>query len=213
MKNGRLLARCIAPVAVTALALGVASGAGAAPAKAPSQAKSDLIIGNISNATGSGLPSDGAFQTVKAWAKDVNSRGGVNGYKVVVKTADDKADPAKASEAMKTPDRRRPRDRHRRAVRRRHASVWLPIADAARVPVISGGCYSSRLQRRPELLLRHDDRDPRRPLRAGEVRGRLRREEVRNHLRRSQAAGRGSGTAVQGRRHEVRHAVERRSRC
>ncbi len=140
MKHGRLLARCIAPVAVTALALGVATGAGAAPAKAPGQAKSNLIIGNISNATGSGLPSDGAFQTVKAWAKDVNSRGGINGHKVVVKTADDKADPAKASEAMKSLI-----DAGAIAIVGQYAggtaSVWLPIADDAKVPVIGGGCY------------------------------------------------------------------------
>src|SRR5690348_11172154 len=102
MKHARLLARCIAPVAVTALARGVATGAGAAPARARGQAKGTLIIGNMSNATGSGLPSDGAFQTVKAWAKDANSRGGINGHKVVVKTAADKAAPAKASEAVKS---------------------------------------------------------------------------------------------------------------
>ena len=102
MGRTRLLARCLAPVAVAALTVAVAAGAGAAPVKAPSQAKSDVIIGNISNATGSGIPSDGAFKTLQAWAKDVNSRGGVNGHKIVVKTADDKADPAKAPEAMKS---------------------------------------------------------------------------------------------------------------
>src|SRR6266511_331746 len=92
----------LALLATLALSMGVAVSAGAAPNKAPSQAKGQLVIGNISNATGSGIPSSGAFQTLKAWAKDVNSRGGINGMKVVVKTADDKADPAKASEAMKS---------------------------------------------------------------------------------------------------------------
>ena len=136
-----LLARCLAPVAVAAVDGRRRRGAGAAPAKAPSQAKSDVIIGNISNATGSGLPSDGAFKTVQAWAKDVNSRGGVNGHKIVVKTADDKADPAKASEAMKSLI-----ERGAIAIVGQYAggtsSVWLPIADEAKVPVIGGGCYS-----------------------------------------------------------------------
>jgi len=140
MGRTRLLARCLAPAAAAALIAGVAGGAGAAPAKAPSQAKSPVIIGNISNATGSGLPSDGAFKTVQAWAKDVNSRGGVNGHKIVVKTADDKADPAKASEAMKSLI-----DAGAVAIVGQYAggtsSVWLPIADDAKVPVIGGGCY------------------------------------------------------------------------
>jgi branched-chain amino acid transport system substrate-binding protein len=142
MRRGRLIARCIAPVAATALALGLAAGAtaGAAPAKAPSQAKGDLIIGNISNATGVGLSGDFAFQTIKAWAKDVNSRGGINGHKVVVKTADDKADPAKASEAIKSLI-----DAGAIAIVGQYAfgtaSVWLPIASEAKVPVIGGGCY------------------------------------------------------------------------
>ena len=132
----------IALLATLALSMGVAVSAGAAPNKAPSQAKGQLIIGNISNATGSGLPSSGAFQTLKAWAKDVNSRGGINGMKVVVKTADDKADPAKASEAMKSL-----LDAGAIAIVGQFAggtsSVWLPIADDAKVPVIGGGCYGT----------------------------------------------------------------------
>jgi branched-chain amino acid transport system substrate-binding protein len=140
MGRTRLLARCLAPIAIAALTVGVAAGADAAPTKAPSQAKSDVIIGNISNATGSGLPSDGAFKTVQAWAKDVNSRGGVNGHKIVVKTADDKADPAKASEAMKSLI-----DAGAIAIVGQYAggtsTVWLPIADDAKVPVVGGGCY------------------------------------------------------------------------
>ncbi|MDQ1432694.1 MAG: branched-chain amino acid transport system substrate-binding protein [Actinomycetota bacterium] len=130
----------IAPLAIIALSFGAAATASAAPSKAPSQAKGTLVIGNISNATGSGLPSTGAFQTLNAWAKDVNSRGGINGYKVVVKTADDKADPAKASEAIKTL-----LDAGAIAIVGQYAggtsSVWLPIADDAKVPVIGGGCY------------------------------------------------------------------------
>jgi branched-chain amino acid transport system substrate-binding protein len=132
----------MALLATLALSMGVAVSAGAAPSKAPSQAKGQLIIGNISNATGSGLPSSGAFQTLKAWAKDVNSRGGINGMKVVVKTADDKADPAKASEAMKSL-----LDAGAIAIVGQFAggtsSVWLPIADDAKVPVIGGGCYGT----------------------------------------------------------------------
>ncbi len=144
MGRTRMFARCLAPIAVVALTVGVAATAGAAPTKAPGQAKGDLIIGNISNATGSGLPSTGAFQTLKAWAKDVNSKGGINGHKVVVKTADDKADPAKASEAMKSLI-----DAGAIAIVGQYAggtgSVWLPIADDAKVPVIGGGCYDVAL--------------------------------------------------------------------
>src|SRR5262249_58897144 len=89
------------------------------------------------------LRSPGAFDTLKAWAKDVNSRGGVNGYKISVKTADDKGDPAKASEAIKTLIE----DDHAIAIVGQYAggtaSVWQPIADSAGVPIIGGGCYRS----------------------------------------------------------------------
>jgi branched-chain amino acid transport system substrate-binding protein len=140
MLRSKTFVRWLTPVAAIALAVGVAAAAGAAPAQAPSQAKAPLVIGNISNATGTGLPSEGAFKTLQAWAKDVNSRGGINGHKVVVKTADDKADPAKASEAMKSLI-----DAGAIAIVGQYAggtaSVWLPIADEAKVPVIGGGCY------------------------------------------------------------------------
>src|SRR5215218_10155086 len=74
----------------------VVASASILPAQAatPSQAKGSVVIGVIANATGPGVSGAGAFSVMKAWAKDVNSRGGVNGYKIVVKTADDKADPA-----------------------------------------------------------------------------------------------------------------------
>lgn len=145
MARTKLLTRLIAPLAIVTLSsVGVAAGAGAAPDKAPAQTKGTLVIGNISNATGTtSLPSTGAFDTLKAWAKDVNSRGGVNGYKISVKTADDKADPAKASEAIKTLIE----DDHAIAIVGQYAggtaSVWQPIADAAGVPIIGGGCYDS----------------------------------------------------------------------
>ena len=145
MARTKLLTRLIAPLAIVTLSsVGVAAGAGAAPDKAPAQTKGTLVIGNISNATGTtSLPSTGAFDTLKAWAKDVNSRGGVNGYKIAVKTADDKADPAKASEAIKTLIE----DDHAIAIVGQYAggtaSVWQPIADAAGVPIIGGGCYDS----------------------------------------------------------------------
>ena len=145
MARTKLLTRLIAPLAIVTLSsVGVAAGAGAAPDKVPAQTKGTLVIGNISNATGTtSLPSTGAFDTLKAWAKDVNSRGGVNGYKISVKTADDKADPAKASEAIKTLIE----DDHAIAIVGQYAggtaSVWQPIADAAGVPIIGGGCYDS----------------------------------------------------------------------
>ena len=144
MARTKLLTRLIAPLAIITLSVGVATGAGAAPSRVPGQTKGTLVIGNISNATGTtSLPSTGAFDTLKAWAKDVNSRGGVNGYKISVKTADDKADPAKASEAIKTLIE----DDHAIAIVGEYAggtaSMWQPIADAAGVPIIGGGCYDS----------------------------------------------------------------------
>jgi branched-chain amino acid transport system substrate-binding protein len=58
----------------------------------------------------------------------------------VVKTADDKNDPAKASEAIKSLI-----DAGAIAIVGQYAggtaSVWLPIAGEAKVPVIGGGCY------------------------------------------------------------------------
>ena len=52
MARTKLLARLIAPLAIVTLSVGVATGAGAAPGKAPAQTKGTLVIGNISNATG-----------------------------------------------------------------------------------------------------------------------------------------------------------------
>lgn len=142
MGRRNLFVRCIVPLAIVAVSIGMAVGAGAAPAKTPSQAKGDLVIGSLANASGStSLPSPDHFKVLQAWAKDVNSRGGINGHKVVVKTADDKADPAKSSEAMKGLI-----DAGAIAIVGQYAggtsSVWLPIADEAKVPVIGGGCYS-----------------------------------------------------------------------
>ena len=138
----KTLASFVAPLGALALTLGGAGSAGAASAKAPSQAKGSVVIGVLANATGPGLPSDAPLKVMQAWAKDVNSRGGVNGFKIVVKTQDEGSDPAKASAAIKT------------LIDTDHAiaivgpfagatsTVWLPIADAAGVPVISGACYS-----------------------------------------------------------------------
>ena len=60
-----------------------------------------------------------------------------------MKTADDKADPAKASEAIK----KLIEDDHVIAIVGQYAggtaSVWQPIADSAGVPIIGGGCYDS----------------------------------------------------------------------
>ncbi len=120
-------------------------GAAIVPAGAatPSQAKGSVVIGVIANATGPGVIGGGAFSVMQAWAKDVNSRGGVNGFKVVVKTADEGSDPAKASAAMKTLIE----TDHAIAIVGPYAgattAVWLPIASAAGVPVINGACYSS----------------------------------------------------------------------
>ncbi len=144
MRKSRIW-KIAAPLAVLTLATAGATAAAAAaatPSSAPSQTSGQLVIGNISAASGIPLASDFAFQTLNAWAKDVNSRGGINGKKVVIKTEDDKGDPAQASAAMKTLIN----DDHVVAIVGPYAgateSVWGPIADAAGVPVIGGGCYS-----------------------------------------------------------------------
>ena len=128
------------------LALGAAGalGAGSAGAAAPSQAKGDLVIGQISQQTSPATPGQkttDAADTLKAWAKMVNAKGGANGYKVVVKTEDDGGDPAKASEAMK-----KLLAAGVVAIVGENATtteaVWAPLATAAGVPIIGGGAYS-----------------------------------------------------------------------
>ena len=128
-------------LAVAALFTGATAAVASAASTTTVPSKGTVVIGNISAASVYPLSSPFAFNTLKAWAKDVNSRGGVNGYKIVVKTADDQGDPAKASAAMKSLI-----DAGAVAIVGEYAqateSTWLPIADAAKVPVIGGGCYA-----------------------------------------------------------------------
>jgi branched-chain amino acid transport system substrate-binding protein len=149
MRFRRPFVKFVAPL----LALGAAGALSGAPASAsaPSQAKGDLVIGQISQQTSPATPGQkttDAADTLKAWAKMVNAKGGANGYKVVVKVEDDGGDPAKASEAMKkllaagvvaivgqngtTTE-----------------SVWAPLATAAGVPIIGGGAYSTNWTSNP----------------------------------------------------------------
>jgi len=151
MKFRRLLVKVVAPV----LALGVGSALVAAPAgaAAPSQAnaKGDLVIGQLVTETSPTTPGQRVTDladTLNAWAKMVNAKGGVNGYKIVVKSEDDGTDPAKASEAMK-----KLLNAGAVAIVGENAtateSVWAPLATAAGVPILGGGAYSTNWTANP----------------------------------------------------------------
>ncbi len=128
------------------LALGAAGALAGAPASAsaPSQAKGDLVIGQIIQQTSPATPGQKTTDlsdTLQAWVKMVNANGGANGYKVVLKVEDDGGNPATASEAMK-----KLLAANVTAIVGENAttteSVWGPLATAAGVPIIGGGAYS-----------------------------------------------------------------------
>jgi branched-chain amino acid transport system substrate-binding protein len=129
-------------VVVAALAaLTVAPGASAAPRAASSK---QILIGTIATVTNNAIPGSGTGyggDTLNAWAKTVNAAGGINGAKVKVEVIDDKNDPAAASAGVK-----KLIDDGVVAIVGYSAistyPVWSPIAAAAGVPVIGGGCYS-----------------------------------------------------------------------
>ena len=147
MRVRSLLVKVVAPV--LALGVGGALAATSAGAAAPSQtttsgataSKGNLVIGQIlteTSPTTPGQKSTDLADTLQAWAKSVNAKGGVNGYKIVVKSADDGNDPAKASEAIKNL-----LNAGAVAIVGENAtaqeSVWAPVATAAGVPIIGGG--------------------------------------------------------------------------
>jgi len=129
-----------APLAAL-LVLATMSPAAAAPKAA---ATKQVVIGQLNTETNPSTPGSkntyGA-DTLNAWAKTVNASGGINGAKIVVKTADDGNDPAKASAGVKNLI-----DAGAVAIVGQTATgsfdTWAPIAKAAGVPVIGGGCYS-----------------------------------------------------------------------
>jgi branched-chain amino acid transport system substrate-binding protein len=139
----RLHARMMKVAALLAFLLVVAT---MSPALAAPKAASggQILIGQIANETNPATPGTKntyARDTLAAWAKTVNAKGGINGMKVVVKTEDDGTDPAKASQVM-----------HQLIddgvvaivgpAGTSTTSVWEPIAKEAGVPVIGGGCYT-----------------------------------------------------------------------
>src|SRR5689334_13477043 len=156
MRVRSLLVKVVAPV--LALGIGGALAATSAGAAAPSQttttaagSKGNLVIGNISTETSPTTPGQkttDVADTLNAWAKMVNAKGGVNGYKIVVKSEDDGNDPAKASEAMK-----KLLNAGVVAIVGENAtgqeSVWAPLATAAGVPIIGGGAYSTNWTANP----------------------------------------------------------------
>jgi branched-chain amino acid transport system substrate-binding protein len=132
---------------VPVLALGAAGALGAASASAsvPRQTKGNLVIGQIVQQTTAATPGQKTTDlsdTLQAWVKMVNAKGGVNGYKVVLKVENDGGDPATASEAMK-----RLLAANVTAIVGENSttteSVWAPLATAAGVPIIGGGAYST----------------------------------------------------------------------
>ncbi len=134
--------------AVLALGAGVALGAVPASGQTTTttaQSKGDLVIGQIVSETSASSPGQkitDISDTLQAWAKSVNAKGGVNGYKIVLKQEDDGTDPAKASEAMK-----KLLSEGVVAIVGENAtaqeSVWAPLATEAGVPIIGGGAYST----------------------------------------------------------------------
>jgi len=130
-----------APLAVL-LAVAAMSPASAAPKAAASA--SPVVIGQLNSETNAATPGTKntyGRDTLNAWAKTVNAAGGVNGHKITIKTADDGGDPAKASAAVKNLI-----DGGVVAIVGQTATntfdTWAPIAKAAGVPIIGGGCYS-----------------------------------------------------------------------
>jgi branched-chain amino acid transport system substrate-binding protein len=134
-----------------AMAAGITGAAALAPdagASAPAQSGSagELVIGQINNETNPATPGakiDYAKDTLNAWAKMINAKGGINGMKVVVKTKDDANDPAKASAAMKELIEDDGVIAIVGPAGTSTTATWSPIAKAAGVPVIGGGCYSA----------------------------------------------------------------------
>ena len=131
-----------APLALL-LVVGAMSPALAAPRAAASG--TPVTFGAILSETNPATPgakNTAARDTLNAWVKMINAAGGVNGKKVAAKIVDDGNDPAKASSLIKGLI-----DSGVVAIvgsgGNSTESVWRPIADAAGVPIIGGGCYSS----------------------------------------------------------------------
>jgi ABC-type branched-subunit amino acid transport system substrate-binding protein len=137
-------ARCWATLCVTTLALaGLAVPAAAATPRATSGGT--LLIGQMNTEASPASPGTKITygrDTLTAWAKMVNAAGGINGMKVKIEALDDANYPAKAFSNVKNLI-----DDGVVAIVSPTATatsaVWMPIAAAANVPVIGGGCYSS----------------------------------------------------------------------
>lgn len=128
--------------AVGALAAGAVIPAAAATPRAASS--NEILVGSLATETNPSAPGTKVTygrDTLNAWAKAVNAAGGINGAKVKIKVIDDKNDPAEASAGIKDLI-----DSGAVAVVGYSAistyPVWAPIAAAAGVPVIGGGCYN-----------------------------------------------------------------------
>ena len=102
-----------------------------------------LVIGQVAsetNPTTPGAKNTSSRDTLNAWSKMVNAKGGINGMKVVVKTVDDGTDPAKATSLTKGLI-----DDGAIAVvgeSSNNVSQVLKVTTDAGVPLIGGGCYS-----------------------------------------------------------------------
>jgi branched-chain amino acid transport system substrate-binding protein len=136
--------KLVTPIAVFGLVSALMGSGYAAPQQA--QSKAPLVIGQINSETSPNTPGrlTGGADTLKAWVKMVNAKGGINGHKVVLKTADDGNDAAKASAAVK------------KLIEQDHViaivspgtspateTVWGKVAIAAGVPVVGGSAYAN----------------------------------------------------------------------
>jgi branched-chain amino acid transport system substrate-binding protein len=96
-----------AATSVGALAPGLppAAGSNAGPASStvasvapgvPAPTKAEIVIGNVSTLSGPvGAATSGGPKAASAWVASVNARGGINGYRIRLKMADDGSDPAR----------------------------------------------------------------------------------------------------------------------
>ena len=141
----------------------------------------------------------------------VNADGGINGKKVAAKIVDDGSDPAKASSLIKglIDDGV---GRHRRFGREHHRGGMAPDRGSRRRARHRWRVLLGRRQLRRELLLCHDDRDPRRSEGPGEVGGRSGWRRLRHHVRVRHPRRRRGRRVVQGAGRGRRHDLDRSRR-
>jgi branched-chain amino acid transport system substrate-binding protein len=127
------LAACGSSASTSSTPSSSSSGSGSAADTAP------IKIGTVGGYSGfSADTSLATAQGLQAWAKDINSRGGLDGHQVEVIVKDDASDPAKSELAVKT----LVESDHVIALVGNHEAgqegVWASYIDSKHVPVVGG---------------------------------------------------------------------------